>query len=255
MNFFDHRLVRHFLAEIKTIGVILAIRNLLTALDLQPIVVSGSLPKNGPTLVISNHVGGLDSFILISQMLRTDFRFVAIAGYQVFGHKLTCHLLPVYHINQWNTNFWEYPRDLLGHSPTLNLTRDQVQKLNQKTIAEAARYVSAGGLVSIFPAGKYGRKHQGTHWKIGLGFLVSQIKNPKTQVVFVKIQGTASHDFLRFLSTFWRQLFFRPKKIKLYFSPAQTLFELVKPSDKPLSIVKNLESHNQSFIDSITDRH
>ena len=246
MQWFDQKLVKHFSRLIRDQGLHSAAQYVLRQLGIQ-LISTGTWPPPGPVLLLGNHPGGLDTFTLMSTIHHSDFYFVAINSYDTFGPHLSQHLLPVYHVNQLNTWIFEYPRDILGRVKVQGLSSSQVRTLNQNTITQAAQLLSSGALVSIFPMGKYGRSQPGTNWKIGLGHLVKQVTNRRTQVVFVKIIGGQSHDFLRFIHPFWRKIFFRPKKVRVYFSPPQPLFAQVKKSGSPLVIVHTLERQYRQF--------
>jgi hypothetical protein len=109
--------------------------------------------------------------------------------------------------------------------------------------------VNEGNVVSVFPTGSVGKVMPGSEWKPGVGYLVKQVKNPKTKIVFAKIIGTKQSDLVAYLRPLIRRLMFRPKPISITFSEPYLLDELVSKADEPKKIAKDLEKHyKKSFV-------
>ncbi|MCB9812796.1 MAG: 1-acyl-sn-glycerol-3-phosphate acyltransferase [Pseudomonadales bacterium] len=214
-----------------------------------PIVVSGSIPKATPLLVISNHPGAIDSFLLSSYANREDTYFVGIAKFSVFGPVVKKMLLPIYikeKIDEKILNF------ILGFFTKVEsnsqYSQEQMKQKNRESISRAAEMVNQDNMVSIFPGGDGGKLISGSEWKAGVGFMVKEISNPKTQVVFVKIHGTKPTDYMIFASETLRKLFYKPQPVQVVIKEPVLLSKIINPAENGQSITRSLEDrYNQIF--------
>lgn len=222
----DRDLIEQFADQSVSTNVQTASQHLLSALGVS-IKVTGKLPKlNGPQIIIANHHGGLDSHVLLSIINREDFAFVALSTYHIFGLALLSRLLPIYRKKSWNRRLFEYPLNIKLDSQVQNMSESAIRQLNRETITEAARRVSTGWAVSIFPEGSVGKNITQGSWKAGVGYLIKQIKNDKTQIVFAKISGHDKSDLYRYIRPDWRKILFKPKSLTVTFSEPILLSQL-----------------------------
>ena len=119
---------------------------------------------------------------------------------------------------------------------------------NRNAVQQAAETVSQGCAVSMFPEGVAGKALDNSTWKPGIGFLVKQITDPSTKVVFAHIDGTESKDLYRMLHPALRSLIFSQSHVKVTFADALPLFDLVNQDDDGKVITRTLESvYRQTF--------
>ena len=118
---------------------------------------------------------------------------------------------------------------------------EDIRRRNQATIARAAELVNRGNMVSIFPSGSGGQALSGSSWKPGVGYLVSQISEPETRIVFAQIEGTKKSDIVAYMQPVVRKLWFRQRPINLRFSRPKRLIEIVGQLSDPKIIAKELE--------------
>ena len=247
--FFDKSLIKDFQEWSKELDLSLAVAKLLQALGVKDIKVKGNLPKTGPVLIVSNHAGVFDSLVLLSQIGREDFYLVALATYKVFQGALAKRLIPIYRKRQLNHKVYEYPLCLQinGKLPK-SYSLEEIRVKNRQSISRAAELINQGKAVSIFPTGSAGKKLVGSCFKPGAGFLIKQITNPKSKLVFAKISGTRMSDLIAYVPLL-RRLFFRSRPIKITFSRPILLSHAVNLSDDAKSITRQLEKlYNQTYL-------
>ncbi len=239
---FNFKILNEYRKNAQSLGIRRAASELLASLNVSQITSLGKIPKQGALLIIANHVSVLDSLVLMSQIDRDDFHFVALSTYDVYGSVTAAKLLPIYRKRQLNHKIYEYPLCLHLHGKLPEQLSDQEnRKRNRQTISQAAALIDEGKAVSIFPTGSVGKVDHKANWKIGVGHLVKQITNPKTNVVFVYIAGTRKSDLLAFLHPSISCLFFKPQAISINFSQSRPLSSLISKDSEPAQIVEQLE--------------
>lgn len=245
---FNKQLLQLTIQRSEEKGIAFATYELLKDLGVTSVSKKEELPAKGPLLIISNHPGVFDSLLLFSQIERNDLHFVALSTYEIFGPKIKERLLPIYRLPDFNHRIYEYPLclQMTGRAPE-NVTESEIRVRNKQTIRKAANLLNNGKAVSIFPAGSAGKHLADSHWKAGIGFLVKQITNPRTQIVFSQIQGTRPTDLIAYMHPIIRTLLFKPRPISIHFSPPELLSKLVKPEDDGKTIAKKLEKAYQSY--------
>lgn len=239
---FNFKILHEYRKNAHSSGIRQAASKLLANLGVSQITTLGNIPTHGPVVIIANHVSVLDSMLLLSQIERDDFYFVALSTYDVYGSETAAKLLPIYRKRQLNHKIFEFPLSLhiQGKLPE-QLSNEEIRKRNQQTIAQAATYVNEGKAVSIFPTGSVGKTNHTGFWKIGVGCLVKEISNSNTKVVFVHIAGTKKSDLLAFLHPVLARFFFKSKAVSISFSESIPLSTLISKANKPAQIVEQLE--------------
>lgn len=235
-------------------GLLVGSKKLFSILHIPSVTAKGSCPSKGPTLIIANHNGVFDTHVLIQTIKRTDYKFIALAIYQIFGNDVKSKLFPIYRHIPWLHRFYEFPLqyEVIGTLPKI-YDHEDARIQNKKTIMQAAKWVSAGGMLSLFPTGSVGKTYGGYAWKTGVGYLVKQITNPKTQVIFAHIVGTRKTDVIAYLNPLLRKVLFRPRPLQIEFSNPHLLSNLVDKTDSGRKIAQKLErEYNKTF--GITDR-
>lgn len=246
---FDKSILKKFQHWLKKSDLRRAVGKLLTELGVKEIKVIGNLPKTGPVLIVSNHTGVFDSLLLLSKIKRQDFYLIALATYKVFQGELARRCIPIYRRRQLNHKIYEYPLCLQvnGKLPK-NYSIEAIRVKNRRSITRAAELINQGKAVSIFPTGSAGKRLAGSDWKPGAGFLIKQITNPKTNLVFARISGTRMSDLMAYIPLL-RRLFFRPRPITIAFSRAKWLNQALDLSQDAKAITRQLEKlYNQTYL-------
>jgi len=239
---FDTQLIHKTIKKAEKFGLKTAIGELLRDLGVTSISKKGVTPNSGPLLIISNHTGIFDSLLLLNQVERDDYFFIALSIYEIFGAKIKEKLIPIYRTRQLNYKIYEYPLSLqINKSLPKNYSKQRIQLLNRDSISMAANLINKGSAVSLFPSGSAGKTLNDSHWKAGIGFLIKQITNPHTQVVFVQIQGTKQSDIVAYLHPFIRKILFRPRPISICFSKSYLLTQLIDQNMDAKTITTKLE--------------
>lgn len=202
----------------------------------------GSLPTQGPLLVIANHAGMPDTFVVMATANRDDLFQVALAGYQemliALDLEVHKHFIPIYRPATYRDSII---RLIFGKKYTYQSENEHVTSAqNKESINKAATLLETGNTVSIFPQGSVGKATTQTGWRAGVGYLVKRIKNDDMRVVFVYIRGTNRMDIFRFLKPV-RSLF-KNKKVTVRYSEPLTLSALgVDVSKSGKEIAKQIE--------------
>ena len=227
---------------VDTKGLVVGSKKLFRILRIPSITSKGACPSKGPTLIISNHNGVFDTHLLLQTINRQDYKFVALAIYQIFGNTVRDHLFPIYRHMPWLHRLYEFPLqyEVVGTLPKI-YSHEAARIQNRKTITQAAKWVSGGGALSLFPTGSVGTVTDGYEWKPGIGHLVKQITNPKTQVVFAHIEGTRKSDVGAYLNPLLRKVLFRPQPLSVEYSKPRLLSELVNKKEGGREIAQKLE--------------
>jgi 1-acyl-sn-glycerol-3-phosphate acyltransferase len=245
---FNFKILHEYRKNAKTYDVSRAAAKMLDGLGVNQIIVKGKIPKQGPLLIIANHISVLDSLILMSQIERADFHFIALSTYDVYGPETAKKLLPIYRKRKLNHKIYEYPLCLHMHGRLpQQLSVQEIRKRNRKTISQAAALVNEGKAVSIFPTGSVGKVHLNANWKIGVGYLVKEISNPNTKVVFARIAGTKKSDLLAFLNPALSRFFFKPNALSIRFSETIPLSTLISKENEPTELVEQLEKFHSTI--------
>ena len=244
---FNTRLLKTLRGNAKKYGLNKAVLKLLNDLRVTSISRKGTLPRKGPLLIISNHPGVFDSMLLMSQIEREDAHMIAISTYGIFGPEVKKKLLPIYRVRSLNHRIYEFPlfMQIDGKLPE-RLTVSEMKSRNREAINKAAHLINSGKAVSMFPTGSVGKSLNGGQWKAGVGFLIKQIANPKTKVVFATIKGTGNRDLLAYLHPIISRIFFRPRPISIQFSRAWLIDELVNKQDDGKTIAIKLEKQYEN---------
>lgn len=245
---FNFKILHEYRNNAKTYDVRRAATEMLASLGVKLIEVQGKIPDQGPILIIVNHVSVLDSLILMSQIERDDFHFVALSTYDVYGPETAQKLLSIYRKRKLNHKIYEYPLCLHMHGKLpQQLSVQEIRKRNRQTIRQAAALVNEGKAVSIFPTGSVGRINHKGSWKMGVGYLVKEISNPNTKIVFAHIKGTRKSDLLAFLHPDLARFFFKPKAVSVSFSESIPLSTLISKENEPTKLVEQLEKAYSSI--------
>lgn len=240
---FNTSLLQRAKKEGVTHGIHAGIFSFFHELGVDSLSHTGEIPATGPVLVISNHLGPFDNLLLLSQISRNDFYFTALSTYYIFGSLVQEKLLPIYRIRTLNHQIYEYPLCLeMSGKPPEPLSVSEVKERNRETISKAAARINEGHAVSIFPTGSAGKSLSGSTWKAGVGFIVKQITNKNTNVVFAHIQGTRGTDLVAYLHPIIRRLFFKPQPISIIFSKPRKLFDIVDGDQDGKAVTRQLEN-------------
>ena len=246
---FDTSLFRTVRKAVDTKGIVIGSKKLFNILRIPSVTSKGSCPNKGSLLIISNHNGVFDTHVLIQTIKRTDYKFVALTLYTIFGKTVSDRLLPIYRHIPWLHRLYEFPLqyEVIGTFPNI-YSHKEAQMQNRKTISCGADWISQGGVVSLFPMGSVGKTYDGYTWKTGVGHMIKQITNPKTQVVFAHIVGTRQSDVWAYLNPLLRMVLFCPQPLSVQYSKPHLLSNLVNKKEEGREIAQKLErEYNKTF--------
>jgi len=248
---FDTALLQEVCKSVDAKGLVAGSKKLFHILCIPPVSAKGSCPQKGPTLIIANHNGVFDTHLLLQTIKRTDYKFVALAIYKIFGKSVTTRLFPIYRHIPWLHRLYEFPLqyEIIGTFPTI-YSHEEARVKNRKTIKQAVQWVSDGGALSLFPTGSVGTVTDGHKWKPGVGHLVKQITNSKTKVVFAHITGTRKSDVGAYFNSIFRPILFKPKQLLVQYSKSRLLSDLVNTKERGREIAQRLEREYNSLFPS-----
>lgn len=240
MTFVDIGLISKFDKDSQKHDLHFAAKELLNNLGIK-VNVDFEIP-DGPLLIISNHPGSVDSFVSQAAINKKSY-FVALEQHRVLGKAHVDYMVPIYRQRRF---FDFFLRNFLeNYIPQYDdLTLEELQIKNRASISKAADLVNQNQTVVIFPTGRAGKNIKGKKWKAGVGYLVKQISNPKAQIIFMNIQGSAKLDVVRFLNPKIRNLLFKKKRVEVKFSKPENISKYcdLKPKDIAMSLEENYDS-------------
>lgn len=249
---FDIDLIKKTIKRVSEKNVSYAVSRLFEDLGVLEISVKGTIPERGPTLIVSNHTGVFDSLLLLKFINQNNYHFIALSTYGIFGKKIQEKLLPIYRKRKLNHKIYEYPLSLqIEKTLPINFTKEEIVEKNRESIAKAALLINQSHIVSLFPTGGGGKSIKGSPWKAGIGFLIKQITNPQTKIVFVHIRGTKQSDIVAYLHPFIRKLLFKPRPISVQFSGSFPLNEVVDTNNEGKEIAKQVEKKYLEWVKNI----
>jgi len=224
---FDTQLIHKTIEKAEKFGLKTATGELLRDIGVTSISKKGAIPNSGPLLIISNHTGIFDSLLLLNQVERNDYFFIALSTYEIFGTKVKEKLIPIYRTRRLNHKIYEYPLSLqVNRCLPEDLPVQEIRFRNRNSITKAAQSINEGNTVSIFPSGGAGKTLAESHWKAGIGHLIKQITNPHT---------------VAYLHPFIRKMLFRPRPISVCFSKSYLLTQIVDQKTDAKTITTKLE--------------
>jgi len=150
-----------------------------------------NIPADGPLLIVSNHPGTLDGFVIISNLLRDDLKLI-ISG------------VP-------------FVQALPAASRYLIYTPADAQ-LRIKTVRAAIRHLESGGVLLIFPTGIL----DPDPWSPSLEIFLRKV--PQTKVLVTIVSGVLSPSCLRNPLTRLRKEFWQQQRIAEYIQVIQMMF-------------------------------
>jgi len=162
-----------------------------------------NIPADGPLLVVSNHPGTLDGFVIISNLDRDDLKLI-ISG------------VP-------------FVQALPAASKYLIYTPADAQ-LRIKTVRVAIRHLESGGVLLIFPTGILdpdpaflpGADDALGDWSPSLEIFLRKV--PQTKVLVTIVSGVLSPSCLRNPLTRLRKEFWQQQRIAEYIQVIQMMF-------------------------------
>ena len=162
-----------------------------------------NIPADGPLLVVSNHPGTLDGFVIIANLPRDDLKLI-ISG------------VP-------------FVQALPAASKYLIYTPADAQ-LRIKTVRAAIRHLESGGVLLIFPTGILdpdpaflpGADDALGDWSPSLEIFLRKV--PQTRVLVTIVSGVLSPSCLRNPLTRLRKEFWQQQRIAEYIQVIQMMF-------------------------------
>lgn len=248
---FDTQSLRTVRRTVQSKGAVAGAKQLYSIIGIPSIEIHGLYPKNGPVLFVSNHNGVLDSHLLVQSIQRADFKFVALNIYHVFGYKDAGVLFPITRHIPLLHRLYEFPleHEIVGTYPHI-YSIEEARDRNRTTIEHVAKWISTGHAASIFPTGGVGKLVEGYIWKSGVGHLVKSISNPKTNIVFVHIQGTRKTDVASYLRPALRSFLFHSQTLQITFSKPYSITDFVNKKDNGRTIAQKMEREYRQLFPS-----
>jgi hypothetical protein len=133
---------------------------------------------------------------------------------------------PLYLSGQPNRNRWARYRNK-ARRRVEGMDRDEAALRNVASLRRAAQRVDQGSSLLYAPMG--GTFFYKKDWKSGVGLLFKLIKNPETQIVFVRLSGGRSSHLLRLMNPYWFWPFCRKEQLGLRIEPPIRLAEFQDP--------------------------
>lgn len=190
--------------------------------------------KKGSGVIVANHPTSAAVLSLISILeSRKDIYLVINHKFYGWVPHADKNLIPVYITNRLKL-IKDTPLTRLynGEEAKLNLTYDEEHRNNIESMKFASSKINAGGIVVIFPGFP---EKQGTHWHLGIGYILSQVTDINAKVISVYIDEKKWIDYLRLIP--YIGLLLPP--ITFYFHKPITQTKL--PKKDPKKITQYLE--------------
>jgi hypothetical protein len=168
-------------------------------------------PERGPLLIVSNHPGMVDGFIVASTMPRPDLKIVIS-----------------------NLPFFTNLKALREH--VIYTTKQTHERL--AVVREAIRHLRSGGALLIFPGGNIepdpavlpGMREALDRWSSSLEIMIRSV--PDTQVVVSMVSGVLDRGYLRHPLIYLKKSLQERQKVA---ESLQAIRHLVRPKALPLS--------------------
>lgn len=215
MKLFSLPLVGFFLQNLDTdlenIGLQKAMMNIVLRSKTK-FIISGldtllkQILETKPVIVIANHPFDSEEVAIMASLpSRKDSYLIVNSHFMGVSPQLDKHLIPVYiwhHVTDGKPKKF-FGRLLHKFHPTSIYPPDVEEKKNRESIRHAAKIITNGGLVIMFP----GRRGKHGHWFSGIGHLIKNLGNNKhSYIVQAFVQGTSDADYLRMFPWFGRFL-------------------------------------------------
>lgn len=247
--FLRRSLLQNFIKDSQTIDIVTAAKHFLSDVNIQ-IKKRGEIPNFGPVLVICNHPTSLDLFIYLSLLKREDSYLISAVINDVLGSNFIKHRLPIYFKKSF---FLSRIFSIFNNQPQEQkeiFSQPETRRRNINTISQAAKLISAGHLVTIFPTG--GDFMSKKAWKNGVGFLTNQITNDQTQIVFAHIKNITRKEQIRLFVPVNKK-FFKLKTVEVEFSQPIPISDFTMEKIDPKSLTKNLKKAYFEFCQKKTN--
>ncbi len=205
--------------------------------------------EKAPTLIVANHPFEIEVLTLIASLPnRKDIQLIANVNLLNLVPSAKSNFIPVYvshkKSNGYRSTWLRRKLDKLNTMETE--TEDVSRTKNRQSIALAAKRLSKGALVIIFPD----RHSKDGHWYPGVGHVINQTTpNQDINIVFSFISGTGPKDIWRLIPGVRR---FFPT-IKVYFSEAMGINEYKTLS--PRETTTKLERLYRDWVNSIGEEY
>ncbi len=217
--------------DIQKLGVQRAMLNLLSRFNTKVNICysdnTRQVLESGAGVVAVNHPFYIEPVVLMAAMPdRSDFYLIGNTLWRNLSEGFDRQLIPVYVRHHMFTNNDRFIRSLverLHYYP--DLSPGQEDRLNLRSLKDAAGKVEQGGMVGIFPlAGRRGQDENARDWFPGIGILMHQVKDRSSKyLVNAYISGPAANDWLRALPYVGKFM----ADYKVEFSEATPLSEVV----------------------------
>ncbi len=243
--------VRTINRDVKKFGLQQAMMNTVTR-SKSKLIVKGRTDKVNHVLkdesvvVVANHPHEVDIIALFAALPpRESSSLIISSRFMNLAPNADKYLIPVYVEHHVDIQKGEKLREkfLKKFHPVPTYSPAQEHKKNIESINNAARKVSEGGSVVIFPNPS---KDENKKWYSGVGYLLHGIKTKKkVYVVRAYIEGTSNFDYLRFIPHAAKLL----TPIKVTFAPPLEVSELIK--QEPKTVVRKIEASYKTWVNKL----
>lgn len=191
----------NFDQKVKRVGWVSGCKWLIESLGIGYEHRGGSLPKNGASIIYSNHPSGLDPYLLIAAMDREDSYFWGDFYQAKKGKNIGKHIIGVAPRPFWTIirrPLTNWPGYIYMRVTTPTKSKEETRKINKMAIEKTVNLLKKGHQVLIFP---YGGEYEFLPKKRGLSILQNECKkrNIKINIYEIKIENFGE---LRLLSHF-----------------------------------------------------
>lgn len=169
--------------------------------------------ENDPLILISNHPSEIEVLIYLSLFkTRKDVYLVANHNFLKILPSIDRQIIPVYIIHRLTQSSFNLKFRIFKHiHEAQHFSKEISHQKNVDSILNAAKKVSNGAVVIIFPAAD----ESDGHFLSGIGHMIKNLTNKsRAKLVMAHVSGTSNLDFLRIIPFVNRFL----PKIKINFA-------------------------------------
>lgn len=218
---------------------------MMDACRIRTTIESGAFPESGPQLIVMNSSTPLGGIATVAQIARPDLYMLGTVRQVadvINASETRMYLL--YLSQQPNANRLARLRNNLHQRRVEGIDRDEAALRNVAALRAAARRVNRGGSLLFAPMG--GTFFAKNDWKSGIGGLVKCIRNPDTQITFVRLYGGRSAHLLRLMNPYWFWAFQGWTDLRLRVFPPLPISEFQRRGDNAEAVSEQLR---QRYID------
>lgn len=207
-----------------------------------------SRDNHKPVLLIANHDGLFEPFVIGFVSERSDIWFIGQAEFNRLGKKIAEHIIPVTAKADSKTS-WQplsrFNKIIDSMMRGKRKTKEEIDKMNHASYQLAANKLAGNGVVVIFPTG--GTHAIEKHWFSGLGKVISNIpvdQRGKVQIVPVYLTGASRENSIKQV----KQAIFagqtkEPMSMMTSFAQPCSINEIIREGDNQEAIINKIKEY------------